>query len=567
MKQYTECARLPLFAGRISNAIAGIGLASMGKFLFWSLAFGIAYTQAPLYTSNQNTKFLIGLADAGLGFLTEDWLASTIDALPVFTFVVYVTYRYLPEYMFYFFNILMFGVYLYSLAGIASRIFNIERESSQYFTFLVVLTALHSYAFDSYSMRFSGVEIGQLLHYGVAEQHMIGRIFQPSVFGVFMLLSIYAFLRREIYLAAFLAVLPSIIHPPYILNSALVTLSFMAIVLREEKSAKRSFAVGLFNLVLISPVLIYYYVHFRPTSPEIWSKAAEILVNLRSPHHMKTEVWLGGMVFVKLALIVSALYLVRSTKLFLIICIPLLAAVLLTIAQVLSQNATLAAATPWRISVFLVPLSLGIVVASAIAYLLEKFPAQIHRHRRVIATANFAVILILVLYGINAQVKRHAKYYAGDSISMMNFVKKTKSPGEHYLIPVELEDFRLYTGAPTFVTFKSGPVKDVEYLEWYKRFVAARDFYLAKDDGACKMLQALQNDYKLTHVVVERQEPDGRCRNIHEIYSDDYYRVYRIVKENPSVARGADRLIPRATESQATAAGPAASKIFKVPGA
>ncbi|MGH7797315.1 MAG: DUF6798 domain-containing protein [Candidatus Binatia bacterium] len=531
MRLSIETARLPLSAERISNAIASTGVASIGKSLFWSLAFGIAYTQAPLYTSNQNTKFLIGLADGGLGFLNEDWLANTIDPFPVFSFLVYVTYRHLPEYMFYFFNILIFGVYLYSMAGIASRIYNIDRERPEYVTFLVVIIALHSYAFDSLSLRIFGIEMGQLLHYGVAEQHMIGRIFQPSVFGVFILLSIYAFLCHKIFLAAFLVALSSIIHPAYVPISAVVTLSYMAVVFMEENSPKKPLAIGIFNLILVSPLLSYYYIQFSPTSPEIWSKASAILVNVRSPHHMIAEVWLGWPVYAKFALTIGALYLVRRTTLFLIMLLPLLMGILLTVAQLLSENATLAAFTPWRISVFLVPLSLGIIVAWAVSHLFRKFAGQIHRNRQVIAAVNFAAILILVLYGVNTHVKRHAKYYSGDSVAMMDFVRETKSSGGIYLVPVELEDFRLYTGAPTFVTFKSGPVKDVEYLEWYKRLVAARRFYAA-EDGACKILRALDEHYRITHVIVESAQLDDRCGgNLYQLYRDDRYRVYKIQKQ------------------------------------
>ena len=50
-------------------------------FLFWSICFGIAFTQWPLYSENQNTKFLQGLATAGMGYLSNDWLANTIREL------------------------------------------------------------------------------------------------------------------------------------------------------------------------------------------------------------------------------------------------------------------------------------------------------------------------------------------------------------------------------------------------------------------------------------------------------------------------------------------------------
>jgi hypothetical protein len=532
MRPYSEsAARLQLSAGWILTASASFGIAAIGKFLFWSLAFGIAYTQSPLYTSNQNTKFIHGLAKAGLGFLKEDWLATTIDPIPVFSFLVYITYTHLHEYMFYGYNFLIFGVYLYSLAGIVSRIYKIDDERSKYLTLLTALIALHSYAFDSLSVRAFGIEVGQFLHYGVAEQHLIGRIFQPSIFGVLILLSIHLFLCGRSFLAAFLLGLSAVIHPAYVLNSALITFSYMIVLFREEKSAQKAFIVGLFNFVLILPVLIYFYIQFSPTSPEIWNKASEVLVKFRSPHHMDAAVWLGGAVYAKVALLITAIYLIRKTRLLPIMLLPFLTAILLTAAQIVSENTSLAASTPWRISVFLIPLSASIVIAKFVSYLFERFPEQIARKQQLITVLSFAAVGLLVLYGATAQVKRHVKYYRDDSRAMMDFVKEAKSSGDTYLIPVELEDFRLYTGAPTFVTFKSGPFKDLEYLEWYKRLIGASDFYDATDNVACEMLEKLLVEYDLTHVVAKNGQPNGRCGKLRELYRDKQYVVYKIEKE------------------------------------
>ena len=535
MRPYTESAPLPFF-GAISQTIVRPWIVSVGKFLFWALVFGVSYTQSPLYTSNQNTKFMHGLAQGGLGFLKEDWLAKTTDVLPVFSYLVYLTYRYLHESMFYFYNILIFGVYLYSMSGIVSTVYNINTDRLRHLTFLTVITAIHSYAFDSLSLRLLGFELGQFLHYGVAEQHAIGRIFQPSVFGVLIVLSIYAFLRRKTVAAVFLLAFSATIHPAYFLTAAIYTCAYMWIVFRQEDSIKKSLAVGLFGLILTLPYLAYFYVQFSPTSPEIWSRAQDILVNFRSPHHMNADVWLNASAYGKVVLVTTAFYLVRKTQLLPFMLLPFLIFLLSIVAQMLTSNNTLAASTPWRISVFLVPLSVGIIVAHLVSYVFENFRESISKNQKNITALSFAAVLMLVLYGVMTQVKRHVKYYRDDSIPMMNFVRETKSSGETYLVPVELEDFRLYTGAPTFITFKSGAFKDAEILEWYNRLGAARDFYRAENDEACKVLKTLEDHYKITHVVVQGPQPDGPCGNASELYKDDHYRVYRIDTER-SVAR------------------------------
>ena len=76
-------------------------LRSALEFVAWGVLLGLAYGQAPLYTSNQNQYFLHGLAQAGQGLLAEDWLANTTDPTPVFTWLVVATARYLPRAAFY----------------------------------------------------------------------------------------------------------------------------------------------------------------------------------------------------------------------------------------------------------------------------------------------------------------------------------------------------------------------------------------------------------------------------------------------------------------------------------
>jgi len=71
-------------------------------FVIITLIFGLAYRQAPIYQSNQHTKFLHGLAKADYGYLKNDWLSRTVDPLPEFSFLVFLTAKFLNEYFFYF---------------------------------------------------------------------------------------------------------------------------------------------------------------------------------------------------------------------------------------------------------------------------------------------------------------------------------------------------------------------------------------------------------------------------------------------------------------------------------
>src|SRR3989442_11892578 len=66
-------------------------------FVLATTAFGTSYSLAPLYTSNQNHHLLKGIAEAGEGWLREDWLVGTADPFPLFTAFVTFVHRFLTD--------------------------------------------------------------------------------------------------------------------------------------------------------------------------------------------------------------------------------------------------------------------------------------------------------------------------------------------------------------------------------------------------------------------------------------------------------------------------------------
>lgn len=53
--------------------------------LWYPLVFGLAYSQEALFSSNQNTKFITGLARAGYRDVAADWMAGITDPFPLFS--------------------------------------------------------------------------------------------------------------------------------------------------------------------------------------------------------------------------------------------------------------------------------------------------------------------------------------------------------------------------------------------------------------------------------------------------------------------------------------------------
>ena len=533
-------------------------LRSIAIFCFWTLIFALAYTQAPLYTSNQNQYFLHGLADAGLGFLKEDWLANTLDPTPAFSLLVSLSYRFLRlEALFYVYYALQMGVYLFSLLGIVSTVYDIRSSRPRYLVYLALLLLVHSAAWRFALSRTLGPSWAYIVEDGVAGQRLLGTVFEPSTFAVLLVLSIYLFLRRRPYLAVLCATLAATFHPTYLLSAATLTLAYMWVTFYERlpipkrsrgfsrladlaadeepaevsNPAKAStpvlepFLIGLTALVSVLPILYYVFTNFANTPPVTTALAREILVHFRIPHHALVSWWFDATAVVKILLVIATLVMIRRTRIFAILLLPFLAAAGLTGAQILLKSDALALIFPWRLSIFLVPLATSLLLGALVSGLLSRYPGVELRHSSFLSKASGVVICLAVLVGIIRFALDLQRKANTPERPLMSYVANHHAPGEVYLTPVKLQDFRLAAGSPVLVEFKSIPYRDSDVLEWYRRIQLTDRFYQQAD---CSLLPILADEYGVTHVVLAGQPPGFTCPQLREHYRDDSFSLFAL---------------------------------------
>jgi hypothetical protein len=306
--------------------------------------------------------------------------------------------------------------------------------------------------------------------------------------------------------------------------------------------------VGAVSLAVVAPVVAYTLLTFPPTSAGEFAEAQRILAEVRIPHHAVVGRWFDVVAALQVAWAVVGIVSVRGTHLFLPLLIAAAGATALTLVQLATGDDTLALLFPWRLSAVLVPVATAVLAAKVVALVP---PARLAGwlFGGLLAACVIGGALVMALgrgYRMNEAeqpVLDYVRDHAGPddvyliptripavgsgrgSVSTSFTPPPRPKPGSN-LIPVDLQRFRLATGAPIFADFKSVPYADAEVLEWYRRVKQAQAWYDEPDwDRAGVREQLLKEG--VTHVLVPRHQA-VRASFLDEVYRDEAYTVYRV---------------------------------------
>jgi Domain of unknown function (DUF6798) len=525
--------------------------------ILWAILFAIAHTQSPLYYSNQHQYMLHGLADAGVGHLNEDWLANTKDSTPAFSAMVSVSYKLFGPFSLQVIYFLLLGVYFESVRRLIVALPGFPARGPAHVLFPTLFLAAHAAILRVAAIRFTGVDWPWYLQCGLANQYVLGPGLQPSVFGILLITSLSAFANGRPILAAALAAASAVMHSTYLLPAGLMTLGYMLVLCREG-NGRRALTAGGLALAIVLPVVFYNVRSFSLGDADELAAAQMILVEIRIPHHAVVERWLDTVAWIQIAIMLVGLSLVWRSRAFPVLALGAAAALALTVVQALTDNRTLALLFPWRFSAVLMPVATAVILAKAVQLICRRMEDSGHASRAVVWASGLAATALAA--GGIAVTALGIGYAMNDAeLPLLDHVRDHKKPGEVYLlpvkfptlkketpalqsktfappvrtgavgIPVDLQRFRLHTGAPIYVDFKAVPYAPAEVHEWAKRMNLCEMCYRERDwdRPADYPTWQLARDMGVTHVVTTAdRELSGQMLEL--VYSDESYRLYRI---------------------------------------
>ena len=510
----------------------------------WTVFFGLAYAQAPLYYSNQNQYFLHGLAAVDDGPLRDDWLANTASPTPAFDALVSITADAGCEFAFHGYYALLLGVYFATLVGLFDFLVGDRATPGRRLAFSALLVLVHSAALRWASYRLLDADYPCYLQGWLAAQYVLGPVFQPSAFGVFLIAGIHQFLRDRPLVAAICLGAACIGHAIYLLPAAILTLTFAAMLVRDRRRGRALAVLGL-TFALVLPVLIHAYANFRPTSPEAFAEASRILAHERIPHHCQPRRWFDAIAGLQIAFLTVAWFLVRRTRLSPIFGVLVGTSATLTLVQIATESDALALLFPWRSSVVLLPLATAIALTRGVLLAgrwIDSPPARWTSRIGIASLAGAGLLLMLFRQGFAVNDTEDP---------LMRRVRETRRPGDVYLIPVtvpklsegrgaissdfkplqrgdgrvipvDFQRFRLGAGVPVYADFKAIPYRDVDVLQWRRRVEwnaeVTRTGRVTRDELRAR---------GITRVVVPRDRPMS-VEGLEFLWEEGDYRMYGV---------------------------------------
>lgn len=518
-------------------------------------------------TGNQCIYFFWGIKNSGFGFLEHDFLVTQADPFPLFSWLVQYSYSFFGSNSFLFWYWLLNLIYVVAFFEIMDVVrMQIPSLSGRAREGCLFLFAHSTLIWGFFFSRFFNLDLRWAWDSGFAEQGILRGYFQPSVFGVFILLSVALFAKKRFLLAFVSAAAAACFHANYLLVSA-VFISVYLLFLVKEKNYKTAIIGGIVSLAIVLPYLLYVLKNFGATSPET---VEYIRNNINGHIHFDYKVWMNAEAFLQMTLIGFALWLVRKTALFFPLSIGLVVLVVLTLITYASGSIFLLNLTPWRISVVLVPFAVAVVVAylssitnaklstliisivltatlSALYFRIfgnssSDFIFQWRILTLIVFVATLGVVLLFEKYLPNVNVKSitslaalllvvslglsgillHKNETASEK-ELMAFVRKNSSEKQQYLIPPELTDFRLATGVPVFVD--STIYHSNALPEWDKRMKIANLFFAASDTV---LLDSLVRNCGITHIIAKE---DFDFNEDNKVYRNKRYAIFKVSEQ------------------------------------
>ena len=476
-----------------------------------------SFSVGSLFPPNGNQYvYLVPLYKDFLPNLQDDWYANTSDSNVAYTLFMKFIYHVLSLSEIRIFGYLNFVLVLIINAGnifLLLKIVQIVSRNKLLKDFEIVALIVFCLVFtfpDSKS--------------GVAGLYFIQPLLQPSTFGVFFLAGIYLTVRvltisgdkkQSLIKANSFFLLSLIFHPSLLASFMIVSTTIFTICcIWKQKYA------GIFQMqLLFTFIAILFSVLLNPQTLTIFrpnlqvQEALQYFAEVRIPYHVIPSVWFTSAECLRICIILLSCVLVfrrfgRSEITIFCFLISLSVPASAVFVE-FTKNTSMELAMPWRISVFLFPLGLIIILLATLEFLMKQEKPfklvlfctltaialsalsmkrmaiffillllinrmkYIFVHKYLIPIFCLTVTLVVAISGFNNTVRA----YRQEPVLINEVFLDNPILRGVGLTPIGADDLRLDHGLAIYVNNQAAPIASPTIVEWQQRIMNASRIY------------------------------------------------------------------------------------------
>lgn len=334
------------------------------------LALGVlvalAYPLQPLYSGNQNVYLVHALAETVMPALLTDGVYLQPDPFPFFTVVSKWLLNFSP-WALHLGYVLLTGVYVHALFRIVQQVVPEVFAQGRSLVFAAFFLLMHcSEVWGSFLGFLFNLDLRWAFDSGLAEQGLLRGYWQPSVFGVFLLLGMaYAF---EVKPGASLVcyALAGAFHANYLLLALPLAMYTLLMAINHGLWRQLGWGFVVASIVVAYP-MYWSWVKFLPKSADEALSVANAVAVLGKQHpHFDPSGWLNGKSIVQFALVFGAYFAYRSYQKLRLVFISMAGFGVASLVALAMPGSVLYSFTPWRFSVVVVPVCMALLVAKGV---------------------------------------------------------------------------------------------------------------------------------------------------------------------------------------------------------
>jgi len=323
----------------------------------------MAYPWHPLYSGNQNVYLVHALARTIMPGMQSDPIFLQPDPFPLFTWLSIAIINVHPLCMHLAYALLN-GVYVRALFRLVQTLVPEALEGARLLPFCALFVLLHTNElWGSLLGTLTGTDLRWFFDSGLAEQGILRGYWQPSVFGVFLLLGLSLWFEGRIVAAMASVAVAGAFHANYLfLGGCIGTVILLRSIM--QGSFRKAMLGAIVAAVIVAPSVYLTFRDFVIIDPTKAADIADAARQLAIGHvHFDPHQWLNAKTLVQAILFIIFIFLFRDDKRLRLTFLLAALALMGTIVAMLFPGSTLHSLTPWRMSVVLFPMAFTLILA------------------------------------------------------------------------------------------------------------------------------------------------------------------------------------------------------------